>query len=161
MRPADSLEQLPESLAALRVEMGDVGDAAFQVGAEMGMVVAVLVLWAMSNAIGEDGFEPVVLGPPHVWSGVEHNASHLLANALSHEMGLACIHLEAFFQGDAADLDLKATDAALQIFAAGENQVIRVACVGGTEHSRQAGQPAIQTVRTKVRQGRRGWRTLR
>src|SRR5581483_4782538 len=89
------------------------------------------------------------------------NAGELLTDAAPHKPRLARVQLEAFFQGDASDVNLKPARAAFQTFAARECQVVRIARVACLYSLGQPGQAAIQPIGAEVGQGRGSWGALR
>ncbi len=108
-------------------------DATRQMTAEVRVGVAILPVRSAANAVREDGLQAIVLNPPHVRPDVQHHAGHLLADALTHEVRLAGIHLKALFESDPADVDMEAADDSFQCFAAGENKVVGIARVGSVQ----------------------------
>src|SRR4051812_23697386 len=61
LRPADLLEEAAQALPPGGVEQRDVGDAPQQVGAEVGVAVAVLPPGPQADAVGQGGLEALVL----------------------------------------------------------------------------------------------------
>ncbi len=119
-------------------------DAPRQMSAEVRMAVAILSVRAVADAVGEDGFETIVYGTPHVGSGIQHHTGHLLSYALPHEVRFARVDLKPFFESDSADVNMEATNAALQRFAAREDEIIGIARVGGVKRrgqGRRGGSP--------------------
>src|SRR5690348_17816899 len=105
------------------------GDPSRQVSAKIGVALAVLPRRTLADAIGQDGLEALVLGSSKIGMDVQNNPRDLLPHALAHEVRLARIHLEPFLQRDPADVDMKTAGIALQLLAAGENQIVGIARV--------------------------------
>ena len=154
--PSDPVEQGTQPQGPAGVDCGDLGDPSGEVGAEVGVAVAVLSGGPMTDTVPEDGLEPVVLVAADVWVGVYDHAGELLADALTHEARLARVDLEALLERQPADLYLKAPGRTLQHLPAGERQVVGVARVGGLNGRCQPGQSAVEPVGAQV--GQRGRR---
>src|SRR4051794_13574681 len=71
--PRDPIEEGPEAKAARRVQRGDVGDPAGEVGAEVVVTGAVLAVRAVPDAVVEGGLERVIRLPGDVRAGVDHD----------------------------------------------------------------------------------------
>ena len=129
-----------------RMKHGDMTDASCQMSAEIVVPLPILAVRAVADAVGEDGLEAIVFHTPHVGPDIQHHAGHLLANALPHEVRFACVHFKPLFERDAANMDVKAADAAFQCFAAGENEVVGIVRIRGIQRAGQPREPAIEPI---------------
>ncbi len=68
---------------------------------------------------------------------------------------------KAFRQHNCAYENSKTRNVTLEVGVAGKDQVVGIARVTRADRARQSGQAAVESIRTKVRQGRRRGRTLR
>lgn len=144
--PRDGVEQGLKLERALGVEHGEVGDAAAQVGAEVGVGEMVLAAGADFDAVVEGGFESVELGSGEVRVLIDNDAGHALAGASAEDAGLAVVDSEALLNGDGAGVDGKALHGASEFGAAGEDEVVGVTGVmrlGGGCQGVEAGVEAI------------------
>jgi hypothetical protein len=69
--------------------------------------LTVLPVRAISEAVGQNGLEPIEIIAPNVRTLIENNAGHLLTHALTHEMRLACVDFEPLLQRDPTDMDME------------------------------------------------------
>ena len=140
---------------------GDEGDAAFEVGSEVGVIFAVLGGGAVAETVGEDGFEFVEGIAADIGLFVDGKAGKVLANAEAHDAGFAVIDGEAFLGGDSGDVGGETIDTAGEGGIAGEREVIGVSGIDGPRGFGESGESAIETIGAEVGEGRRGGRTLR
>src|SRR5439155_12071830 len=98
--PGDSVKQGSQFEAASGVDHLNIGNAAKQMAAEVTMARVILAGGAMAHAVGQDRFQLVIDRTADVESVVHHDATQLLAHALSHESAFLKMDLEAFLRGD-------------------------------------------------------------
>ena len=96
----------------------EVRNSSSQVAAEIVITFVVLAAPAVSYTVRQGGFENVIFLAGQIGVCVEHNAGHLLANTLAHEMRFPRIDLEAFLQGDAASMNMESPRSTLQSLVA-------------------------------------------
>ena len=66
--------------------------------------LAVLCFGAEPDAVGEDGFELVVVSAPDIRAIVDDESGEVLADALAHDAGLAMVDMKAFILEDGGDV---------------------------------------------------------
>ena len=91
-------------------------DAAQEVSAKIGMGGTVLALRPMPGAVGQDRFQLVIDRTADVESVVHHDATQLLAHALSHESAFLKMDVEAFLSGDYGHYNLETTGGSFELF---------------------------------------------
>lgn len=123
--PFNFLEELLEFFAAGGIYGLEVGNAAEEVGTEIGDGSAVLGGWAGADAVGEGGFELVELAAGDIEVVIEGEAGGVLAEGRFHDAGFACVHFETFFEDDGAGFYIEALDGADEARSAGEEEVIQ------------------------------------
>lgn len=90
----------------------------------------------MEYAIVQDGLEPIVLLAFHIRVNVDDNTGKLLADPAAKDTGLPGLHLEAFFQSDTANQDLKPAVGEWQGGTPGNGKIIGIPCVRPTQFPR-------------------------
>jgi hypothetical protein len=79
------------------------------------MSFAVLRCWPRTNAVREDCFEPVVIGPRNIQPLVRNHSGKILPHPLPHDAHLAMPKRESLLEQDGGRMNRKALDAALKI----------------------------------------------
>jgi hypothetical protein len=87
---------------------------------------AILQFGTSANAVGQDGFQQLEIAPAQTELLVDNNSGEMLADALTHDAGLAVIDSEAFFQRDSGRMRRESYRSALECFSAGECQIVGV-----------------------------------
>ncbi|MPN49605.1 hypothetical protein SDC9_197227 [bioreactor metagenome] len=154
--PVDLPEQRQQLLSPGRIHLPQPGEAALQVGAEIRVLIAVLLPWAVAAAVGEDGFQPVVLGARQVGMAVDEQTGQHLRLAGRAQAGLAPVGGKALLNDDFLDQKLDAAGAGGVRPGQGKSQVIDVAAVSGVAFAGQAGQSQVQPIGAEIGQCRRG-----
>ena len=142
--PVDRLKYRLQPPGLFGIDHLHVADAAFQVGAEVGAVLAVLGGGAAAGAVGEDGFEAFEVAAAEAEAFVHHDAGERLACAAAHDARLVVVHSKTFFQRDGGGVSGEALNGAIEIGSARESEIVGVAGVDGAGRSREAGQTAIE-----------------
>ena len=117
--------------------MAHVRDVSAQAAGEVGMVRMVLCRRPATDAVDEDGFQPVEIGTPHVGMRIDDNSSDLLPQMVANDPALGNIHAETFGPDDLRDERQKRRQASQELLVAGERQVVGVPRVARAKTSAQ------------------------
>src|SRR5262249_24988457 len=75
---------------------------------KMRMRFKILTLGAQANAIGQCGFQAIVIGSPDIHMVVGDQSGQVLPASLPHDARLAMVDLETFFHKDGRDMNREA-----------------------------------------------------
>ena len=127
-------------------------DAAFKVLPKAGVGFAVLTVRALSDAVGEDGFEAVVVGATYIGVMVDDEARELLAHCLPHNAGLAMVNMKPFIVRDGGYMRGEALRAVVQR-AAREGEIVGVPGIGRADGLGESEEAAVHPVSAEVGEG--------
>ncbi len=117
--------------------------------AETGVRFAILAFRAVTDAVGQDGLELVVVGAADVGMVIDDESGEVLPNRLTHEAGLAVVDAKAFIVRDGGYVGREAWRMVVER-ATGEGKIVGVSGVGCADGLRKAPEAAVEPVRTEV-----------
>ena len=117
------------------------------------MRILVLALGAEANAVGEDGFEAVIVHATDIGVAVDDETCEMLADSLTHDAGFAMMDAEAFVVGDGCYMCGEAFGMSIDS-SSGEGEIVGVSRVDCSDRLREAGEAAVHAESTEV--GERG-----
>jgi hypothetical protein len=129
--PDYAVEEAAQLCSPLGMDAFDEGDAAIQMSMKVGDAFAVLARGTMAETVGENCFELVDVFAWNAEMLVDYEAGELLARGAALNASLAIVGSKAFFQENGGDMIGEGTNTALEVFIAGEGEVIGVPCVNG------------------------------
>ena len=133
----------------------------FQVRAEVRVGLAILTCRAVADAVRKGRLQLIEVPPLNVQAPICHHTRQMLSHTLAHDARLAMMDRQTFFMQDRGGMRGESLDAAVEIVAAGERQIVGVARVLCAGAFRETAQPAIGTIQAHVGERRRGGRALR
>ena len=114
----DAFEYRAEAFSASGVDHFDKRDAAFEMGSEVGMSIAVLALGTEANTVGQRRFEAIEFASLNVHALVDDQAGKALPYALPHDAGLVVVDMKSLLQQDGGGMNGEALEAPIECFAA-------------------------------------------
>ncbi len=148
--PTDLLEDLPQTISLGWINRLHETDAAFQVGTKARMRFAILTLRTQACTVGKRRLETVKGRSRNIHALVGDQSRQMLANTLTHDARLAVMHGETFFEQDRGGVSGKSLCAPPEFLIAGKREIVSIASVLSARGLREAAQPAIRPVSTKI-----------
>src|SRR5215471_12758596 len=124
--PVDLVQQCAQTLALRRVNHLDERDTTREMGAKVGVPVAILTFRTKPNAVGENGFQTIEIGSADIQAFVGDQSRQLLSHTSAHDARLPVIHVESFLQQNRGRVQRETPGATFEILVARECQIVRV-----------------------------------
>ena len=96
------------------------------------MSFAVLASRTKAGAVRKYRLQQIEIRPPYVEALVRHQACEMLAHRLAHDARLAVVDSKTFFPQDHRDIGSETLYGAIEVFAAGEGEVVRITGISGS-----------------------------
>jgi hypothetical protein len=121
---------------------------------EIRMRSSVLTRRTRAYAIRQGRLQLIKISAPEIEAFIDYQTRDVLTYATPHDARLAVMNLEAFFGDNGGRVNAKSFRASGKIFAAGERQIVGIACVLCAGGRSQATQAAIYVIGAQICESR-------